>query len=270
MSGTANDQPPRGAQLVARAFDLLRAISRFPQNGCRLSDLSKVTGLKEATARRILRSLIYERMVFQEPQTRRYRLGPLAFELGLVQNPYQTTIRRCEAFLRATADETGDTAFLCMRSGTELVCLARSEGHFPIRASMVAVGGRLPLGVGGLGVSLLAGLDDLEVSRLLDALERDFSRFPDLNRSTVEDRIADARRIGYSIFVDQPIRAVLSIGVAVPNDRNPPVLGIATVAIVQRFTKEHIERTVQALKVCAEQVSLIHRDNAGTAPETPG
>lgn len=245
---------PAGAQLIARAFDILRVISRGPSDGRRLSELCRITGLKEATARRILRALIFERMVSQDPSSRRYRLGPLAFELGLVPNPYQAALRQCDVLLQEVAHETGDSAFFCMRSGTELVCLARSEGSFPIRASMVNVGGRLPLGVGALGVSLLAALPPDEASRLLSAVEREYTSYTGLNRSVVEQKIEEARRDGFSNFPNQPMVGIQSVGMTVASAHKPYIMGVATVAIVARFTEEHLQLTLRMLKKCAEAI----------------
>jgi DNA-binding IclR family transcriptional regulator len=256
---------PAGAQLISRAFEVLRAISRGPRDGRRLSELSMITGLKEATTRRILRALIHERVVSQDPASRLYRLGALAFEFGMLPNPYEAVLRQCDPYLEDVARKTGDTVFLCMRSGTEHVCLGRSEGSFPIRASMVSVGGRLPLGVGALGISILASLPDDEVTGVLSALEREYPQFPNLDRQKVGEKIDEARRTGFSNFPNMPMVGVQSVGVAVSGSGLSQAMGVATVAIVARFDDEHLRLTVDALHECARGIGETFRSNrAGT------
>ena len=87
-----------GAQAIRRALSVLRYVARGRGEGERLSDIAAQAGLKIPTARRILKSLIDERMVIQV-EDRRYAIGPLAAELGLAYRRDRTLPRATTAFI---------------------------------------------------------------------------------------------------------------------------------------------------------------------------
>ena len=76
-------QSASGAQTVERAFQVLRLIARRGVTGMPLTEVAAGIGLPHPTAHRLLKALIHERAVFQDPATRRYKVGPAAFELSL-------------------------------------------------------------------------------------------------------------------------------------------------------------------------------------------
>src|SRR5690606_12684053 len=148
---------------INRAITLLRHIANEGAGGARLVDLSRRAGLPHSTTRRILKSLIRERMVIQSEATRRYRLGHLTHEIGLASpNYYADLIDVCRPYLHRLVTETADNAFLLTKSGYEALCLDRIEGKHLIKTVVLRVGGRRPLGVGPAGLALLADMDDSE------------------------------------------------------------------------------------------------------------
>lgn len=80
-----------GTQSIARAVSLLKEIAAHNFAGSRLVDLAAHTDLKAATAHRILASLIREGLVMHRRGTKRYFLGPLAYELGLASKACTST-----------------------------------------------------------------------------------------------------------------------------------------------------------------------------------
>ncbi len=59
----------------------------------------------------MLKALVAEGMVSRDDRARRYRLGTLVFELGLVAAPQFNLRELCAASLQRLAEATGDTAF---------------------------------------------------------------------------------------------------------------------------------------------------------------
>ena len=85
MSRKPNDEAGRltGTQSIERALLLLREIAAHNRTGSRLLDLATRTSLQRPTVHRMLKCLAHEGMVQQDPDTHRYYLGSMAFELGL-------------------------------------------------------------------------------------------------------------------------------------------------------------------------------------------
>lgn len=245
------EEAPQGAQLISRAAEVLRAIPRGAPEGRRLRDLAASTGLTEPTVRRILLALIHEQFVVQDEDSKLYRLGPLAFELGLASGFHARVVELCRPHLRSLTSDTGDTCFLALRTGTETVCLDRADGLHPINAKVAEIGERLLLGVGTGGVALLAAMQDAEIEEVLSA--KAYSQSP-VPPDEIRDRVASTRARGFADIADKPIQGVRGVGVAVPTDHGLPTLSLSIVAPLDRLTEDHLARILPILRMTAERV----------------
>lgn len=245
-------EAPQGAQLISRAADILRALPRGAPEGRRLRDLAVSAGLTEPTVRRILKALIHEQFVVQNATTKRYRLGPLAFELGLAASYHSELVERCRPHIRKLAADTGDSIFLAMRTGIETVCLDRADGPYPIRAAVAEVGERLLLGVGTGGVALLSALKDSEIDEILASTAYDGA---ELTLDELRQRAIKARALGYSDISDKPLPGVRGVGVAVPSRLGAPTLSLSVVAVHARLTDAHLTEILPVLRAASERLS---------------
>ena len=64
---------------------MLRLLAAGQEMGVRLTDLAANSGLKRATLHRILRVLVEEGAVEQDPETRHYLIGPEVSLFGLAR-----------------------------------------------------------------------------------------------------------------------------------------------------------------------------------------
>jgi DNA-binding IclR family transcriptional regulator len=238
----------RGTQSVHRVALLLRTIASTDEKGCRLIDLARQTNLERPTVHRLLKGLMKESLVDQDPATRRYDLGRLVYELGLAAVPRFNPRQLCEPALLRIADRTGDTVFLSARSGYDAVCLDRKEGSFPIRTLTVDVGNRRPLGVGAGGGALLMALPEQEVGEILAANARHFSRYANMKAQDVRAMIERARDIGY-MFNDRHVTpGAMSIGLPITDPYGPPIAAISIGAITSRMEPERRQELVAILR----------------------
>jgi DNA-binding IclR family transcriptional regulator len=168
-------------QSLGRAIELLRLISAEHTSGARLSDLVAASGLPQPTVHRLLRQMVEGGLVMQDAQ-RRYRLGHFAYELGLVASTHFHLRDQCAPHLGRISAETGDTAFLMVRSGADSFCLDRQSGSFPIQVLTVQVGKRRPLGIGGGGLALLSFMPREDLPGVLDRIEPHLAPYGGLTR----------------------------------------------------------------------------------------
>lgn len=237
-----------GTQSVHRVALLLRTIASAENKGCRLIDLATQTKLQRPTVHRLLKGLMNEGLVDQEPATRRYRLGPLVFELGLAAAPQFNLRQLCEPALLRIAEQTGDTVFLSTRSGYDAVCLDRKEGSFPIKTLTVDVGNRRPLGVGAGGGALLMALGNDEVDEILAANAKHFSRYAKLTTKDVRMMVKRAHEIGYMFNDRQVTPGAMSIGLPITDANGPPVAAISIGAITDRMDAQRRQALVAVLR----------------------
>lgn len=159
-----------GAQAVDRALALLAAVGRAPPEGAPLSALAQAAGVAKPTARRLLISLMGAHLVEQDAGTRAYHLGAGAFLLGLRAGRRHDMAEQAADCVARLARDSGDSAFLLVPQGDEVVCLMREEGAYPIRTHALLAGDRNPAGVGAGGIALLAALPPEEAAATLERI----------------------------------------------------------------------------------------------------
>ena len=71
-----------GAQSMRRALNLLRLLAEHHEDGITLTEVLSASGLERSTAHRLLSSLVEERFAERDPDSKAYRLGIDAMQLG--------------------------------------------------------------------------------------------------------------------------------------------------------------------------------------------
>jgi len=237
-----------GSQSISRAIAILRLMTRRGVDGSRLSELTKGTGLPHPTVRRILKCLEEERLVIQNPETRRYQLGPLNFELGLATMQRATFLREMRPRFERLALRTGDTVYVNLKSGYEIFCADRIDGHSSIRAVTMEIGGRRPMSFGSTGLAMLALLPDDEVERVLESNEVDIQNHARLTRAGLREAVVKARAKGYAVIQDTTVFGVSAIGIALPQTPTRPMIGVALAMVSDRLTPAHARDLAVILK----------------------
>ncbi len=179
-----------------------------------LSDIARAAGLDKATTLRLLRAMAGHRMIEQDRETKKFRLGPAFLTLARVREesvPLTTVLNR---WLDDLAETTGETAHASIATPTALTTISISE---PRRSTRVWVDPSQPLPfhatASGL-VYLAFGPDEVrEKFRHGDRLETFTDRTPS-ERSTVWQLVEQVRQTGFAVgsqtFEDE------AVGIAVP------------------------------------------------------
>ncbi len=243
-----NPNPP--AQTVARAVDLLRLIASSRSQHLRLIDVANMAGLEKSTAHRLLQRLVEERLLVRVAKQRGYRLGPLLYELGLCALPEKNLKETCHPELRRLADQTGDMAFLVVRSGYETVCLDRIAGSFPIQTMTSGIGDRHPLGVGAGGIAILAALSDAETESVLQILAPQLTRYERCNTETLRASVHRARLRGYAFDEGSAAVGVSALGMAVRLPSKIPVAAVFMASISSRMDPTRQTTLSKRLAAC--------------------
>ncbi len=226
----------------------MRLIASRSRTGLRLVDIAQHTKLQRPTVHRILKCLMSEGMVKQDPKTRRYFLGHLMFELGLAAASQYDLRDACHPSLQRLAEKTGDTVFLTLRSGFDAVCIDRREGPFPIRTLTLDVGTRRPLGVGAGGLALLMHLPAETVQNIVSANAPRLGAYNNLTVPTLLRMVTRCQQLGYALNNIHITPDALSVGVAIPSRYSDPFLAISIGAIASRMTASRQQELVALLK----------------------
>ena len=222
-----------GTQSIERVVGMLRIVASRGRIGMRLGDVTAASGLPMSTCFRMLQRLEVEGLVERHPITRKYFLGPLLYELGLLARPRLQLGERCEPALAALAEHTKDTVYLSERRGLEAVCSARALGDYPIKALTLDVGIRRPLGVGAGGLAILCALPAVEADEIIEANAQRYIKMSSMEPDHVRTAAREGRERGFA-FLDGPVfPGVAAVGVAFPAEN--PIAAISVAAISARL-----------------------------------
>jgi DNA-binding IclR family transcriptional regulator len=237
LTSTPFEKPEvAGAQTLRRGLSVLRLLTRVGPGGLPMGEIGRRLELNKATAVRLTRTLVDEGFVVHDRPSRRYRLGPEAFAVGLAAEPSFELQRLAAPTLRALAAESGDTVFFTVLHGYESICLSRDEGDFPIRNQLIKPGDRWPLGVGAGSLAILAALSNDEIDNVLtlNAAAR-AERFPRCTDTAIRRLIRETRELGYCVQPGMIIEDSWAVGVVVRNAARNPVASISIAAIRSRL-----------------------------------
>jgi DNA-binding IclR family transcriptional regulator len=232
-------------QSIDRAVRLLRAMTGHPE-GAMLSALGRDTGLGKATVHRLLNAMIESGLVFQDQDSKRYRLGVGLALLGHAAHR-QDLAALAKPYLLRLAEETEDTVYASVREGGAAVCVAREIGAFPIRTLSLDVGHLRPLGVGSGSLALFAFLPDDEIAALIDKNAAWFARYPGHSRKELLAKVAATRQRGYSLVEGRIVPGMNAMGVPLLDEKSRPVAALSLAAITDRVTGSRIPRLARAL-----------------------
>jgi DNA-binding IclR family transcriptional regulator len=246
----------RGTQSIERVVGMLRVVASRGRNGMRLGDVVAASGLPSSTCFRMLQRLEIEGLVERNPVTRKYFLGPLLHELGMLARPRVQLATRSEPVLHDIADDTKDTVYLSERRGLEAVCTARALGDYPIKALTLDVGIRRPLGVGAGGLAILCALPPAEADEIIEANAKRYAKLSALDPGRVRASVEEGRARGFAFLDSAVVPGTAAVGVAVPGDDVVAALSVAAISSrldearrveVAALLQRHVQRLARSL-----------------------
>lgn len=239
---------------LRRGTLLLKLLASGGSRGCPLTELSERSGMPHPSVHRILGQLIAEGLVEHQRDTHRYKLGPLTFELGIASSTMYDIRDLCEAAMQQLAQHTGDTVYLVIRSGFDAVCLHRVEGNYPIRALVLEVGSRRPLGVGAGGLAILAAIDEAARREIVDRVAPALPAFGKLTRQAVLQSCEQAREAGVAVIQNRVNLGVTAAGVHFCDTMGQPIGAISVAALTQRMGAQRLRGISTQLRAAAADI----------------
>ncbi len=224
MSATLGDDTT--VRSVRRALGILRAF-RVSERALALGEIAQRAQLDKATARRLLRTLMAERLVEQNGATKAYSLGLGVLELAAGLTPCEDLRQRAQVVLAAIAEATGATAFLGVVHDDAGLCIGRVDGDSEIRLRAWSIGGRLKLNSGAGPRVLMAHLPPEERARLLALPLEALTPSSPTDPAELATRLEMIRARGWELAIDDVVEGIASLGVPVHDGAGKVIAAIS-------------------------------------------
>lgn len=246
--------PLPGAQVVDRVVDILEAFTRHgPDLG--VSDVSRILGLKKATAHRLLVALRRRGLLAQDPLSRRYRLGLKLWELGVMATSQVDWVERVKPYLQQLTNQTGETSHLAVLSDGQVLYVEKVESPRSLRIPS-QVGRRLPVHCTAVGKALVAFLPD-EVLQSIVARHglKPFTANTITDLDRLRSELAAARDRGYTTDNEEIEEGLACIGAPIRDYSAHVVAAISIAGPVSRVRSDRMGEHIRAVVGVAQAIS---------------
>ncbi|GAA1635237.1 IclR family transcriptional regulator [Actinoplanes couchii] len=222
------------SQSLERGLTILSSFSEArPVLG--IADISRAVNLTKSTTHRYVATLARLGYLQQDPETRKYSLGPKVVDLGFAAVNSLEINRVAAPCLQALADETGYTVSMAVLDGIDLVYVerrrsSRAAGAYALGLNL-HVGSRLPAYCTSMGKVLLAHQEPAALRKILDRV--DFARRGPktlTNREQLTTALARIRQCGVAVN-DEELAAGLRSVAAPVRDRTGRVVAAINIAV---------------------------------------
>jgi IclR family pca regulon transcriptional regulator len=139
-----------------------------------VSELSRGLDLSRSTAHRYVATLAKLGYLQQDPDSKRYRLGPKVLDLGFSAINSMDLREIAAPHLRQLSDETGHTVNLAILDGADVVYIERCRAAGPSQREIdlnLHVGARLPAYCTAMGKAILAFVPEGRLEEIIERID---------------------------------------------------------------------------------------------------
>ena len=264
LSGSANgDQAGTTVQSVDRALSILELLARDGEAG--VTEIAVELGVHKSTAFRLLATLEGHRLVEQDGDRGRYRLGVGNLRLAGATTARLDLVTEARPVCRQLAADTGETVNITVRSETSALYLDQVAGSSALQ-SHNWVGQHIPLHATSNGKVLLSELSEAELKAAL----RELPRFTDTTITTrprLRDELAKVRHDGYALAVDELELGLTAAAAPIRSAHGDIIASMSISGPTFRLDDERLADVVPMLVAAATEVS--HRLGWGQRTPSP-
>lgn len=240
-------------QSIQRAAAIMRS---FTETEPELSvmELSRRLDLHKSTVSRMLATLQHERLVDQNPETGKYRLGLGLIGLAGVALGRLNSRAASQPYLTDLANDTQETVNVAVLDGHECVNIERAFSPQPIRY-MGWIGRRSPLHCTASGRVLLAFMSDEEKTAVLPTPLPTYTPTTITTRKELEQSLTLVCQHGYAIVQEEYEEGFSSIAAPLFNHKGNVMGTIAISGPTYRMDEDVMNRLVHSLLDTTAKVS---------------
>lgn len=190
-----------------------------------VNEVSRQLDLPKSTVSRLLRAMAEQGLVEQDPDSRRFSVGPLPFRLGRLYHARIRVLDLVEQELAVLVEETGFTGYVGVMNGADIIILRKRHGDYPVQM-VLEPGFRVAAASTAFGKALMARMDDADMAALVPPVLVNERTGITKTAEAIIAEIGDVRRQGWAL-AQEAFPDMAAIGAAVGSDDDQPPVGFA-------------------------------------------
>ncbi len=219
-------------------------------------ELSRKLGYHSATVSRILQVLKQQGFLQPDPRTRKFTLGPSAFELGKTMFRFfnRNLLNIAMPCLEDLGRAVGETVVFEVMSGKNPVVTYIGQGTRSLSV-IPNIGDTVPIHVSPGAKAIIAFSDPETVDGLLDTDMRSFTPYTITDKERLKAQLSEIAIQGVAFCRQEMAIGVNAIGAPIFNDENKAVGAVVVAGLASRVRCSMESSMVAALKETACEIS---------------
>lgn len=234
-----------------RAIDLL--LSFETRSRLSVEEIAEIVGWPKSSVYRFVRVLRERGLLALDSGTKKYRLGPVLYQLGRTGGPDLCQI--AQPALERLTRESGETSFLSIRSGWEARYAVCVESPERIRFT-APLGKAVPLYAGASAKVILAFMEEGERKMYLRTV-----RVKRLCRATIRDKVALEKSLslirsrGYDFTKEELYQGAWGLATPILDEDGVAVASLAITGVKFRMPGKMLSRFISLVREAAQEIS---------------
>ncbi|MFG5408306.1 IclR family transcriptional regulator [Piscinibacter sakaiensis] len=238
---------------LLKGLAVLEAVVEQQGRARTIEELAAELKLTKSNVHRTLQTLAHAKYLAKNESTGSYHSTMKLFELGAKQLSRFDVRTFAPPFMRALADETGETVHLSILEGFSVVYIDKIDSPQPVR-SYTAIGGRAPAYAVATGKAMLAYQPDGYLDRHADELKR-HTQATIASLPVLKEELARVVRTGYAVNRGEWRETVGGLAVTIFNGLNQVVAALGISGPLERLSIGKLNEFAPLVKKNAAEIS---------------
>jgi len=229
-----------GTGALEKALDILEVIGQVP-SGMSQSELAESLQLPRTTVYRLLATLISRGLLRRDPLRKVYCLGFRCFEMARQVYAMPDLAAAAAVEIRLLRDLTGETSYLAVLDGLDVLSLDRCDGAHSQRSSAI-LGQRKPAYCTSQGKAILSVLrSDERDSIVRDLSLKALTPHTITNRRRLQAELDITASRGYAIDDEEIVLGVRCVGAPIVDSQGQVRGAISVAGPAYRLTRARLD-----------------------------
>ena len=237
---------------VDHVADVLELFEEGSEFGVR--EIARRVGISKSAAQRLVSGLAQRNFLWQDPDTRQYRLGLRLLELGALVQTQSEVIAVADPLLKSLVRATGETVHLAWFDGLQALCVAKIESTRSMRICS-RVGHFSPLHCTSAGKAVLAFQPGAIVEQVIAHGLPRFAPNTIVDPDHLRSELVSIRARGFAVDVEERERGLSCLAAPVREQTGAVFAAISVAGPVQRMPDRRLRELVPSLRETADRLS---------------
>jgi DNA-binding IclR family transcriptional regulator len=253
VSGTPQEADALSVRALARGLSILTLFD-IDHREWTIDEIAERTGLLRMTAYRMVRTLEAASFLVRDRVTNKYHVGPAALALSYVSDGFSDFVHIARPFLEALTQETGESVTLAIEVDGLSVCVDVVDTTRPFirRTAPGRIIGSLATVHGKIFTAFKP--EEERALRLAEPLPK-MTPHTETDPQRIADELADVARHDVAFDEQGFFLDLCAVGAPIRNQVGDVVAAISVVMPAGRYDSEARQRSIEAVKHTATQLS---------------